>query len=288
MIKYIVLLSVIALVKSVPANDIIPHPDTVDEKAETFFNEFEDLPGVDTGYSEEHFDLDDHDLMEDREQIGSKTVIIKHAIWFNDEGVDANKVLYDADFSMPNFTEFYVGSYFAKKMHKSLKAYATRSGKYCFIRFELQAWARNTDFDLRKNRVFYFECSKLQAGKAFWRLMNEDCPYPPIKPCPPVVEEVCYMHTRKAEDFIEHSFEAYGKGNSNAILHCYVEVLTVTKKGSVETMCTRDALVKGWEALTQNKLDVLMHSADHVADNDKEGQTFTYNEETTKTKFKAK
>lgn len=69
---------------------------------------------------------------------------------------------------------------------------------------------------------------------------------------------------------VNHSLKAYGEGNSEGIIHCYVEALTKTKKGDVETMCTKEAVVEGWEALTQSKLDELNATADLITDTENE------------------
>lgn len=58
-----------------------------------------------------------------------------------------------------------------------------------------------------------------------------------------------------------------GEGNSDAILECYVEVLKKSKRGSVETKCTEDAVVAGWEKLSGSKLGELMSNASLVTDN---------------------
>ena len=152
---------------------------------------------------------------------------------------------------MPNLSEYFVGTYHAVKMNKFLKAYATKADKWCFIRFELEPRSGDVfDINTKNNKLFFFECALNIEGKAFWREMNENCPYPPIKPISPVVEELCFMHAKKSADFIDHALDAYGEGNSEGIVHCYVKVLTETKKGDVETMCSKNAIVDGWEALT--------------------------------------
>lgn len=101
--------------------------------------------------------------------------------------------------------------------------------------------------------------------------MNEECPYPPVMPHPPVVEEICFMQAQKAEDFVEFAFDSYGEGNSQGIIECYVEVLKKAKKGDVETMCTKDAIVEGWEKLTAKGIEDLLVAGGTVEDNDKGG-----------------
>ena len=119
--------------------------------------------------------------------------------------------------------------------------------------------------------------------------MNSQCPYPPVKPLPPVTEEVCYMHVKKAKDFISHSFESYGEGNSYGVIACYVEVLTNTKRGDVGTKCTLNAVEAGWEALTNHKLEAITSGEGvNVVDNLLGGQDITYDEKAKTTTLNAK
>jgi len=101
--------------------------------------------------------------------------------------------------------------------------------------------------------------------------MNEDCPYPTIIPEPPVVEEVCYMHAKKARDIVTHMFEAYGEENTDSFNNCYIEHVKKIQKPSIETMCSKEAFVTGWEALTHKELSELQASADGVEDLDNGG-----------------
>jgi len=50
-----------------------------------------------------------------------------------------------------------------------------------------------------------------------------------------------------------------------------VEVLKKAKKGDVETMCTKDAIVEGWEKLTAKGIEDLLVAGGTVEDNDKGG-----------------
>jgi hypothetical protein len=57
-----------------------------------FFAEFADLPG--TEYEDEHFDLQEHELLEktdDQEEI--RVVITRHSKWFEEHGINPEKVL---------------------------------------------------------------------------------------------------------------------------------------------------------------------------------------------------
>lgn len=97
--------------------------------------------------------------------------------------------------------------------------------------------------------------------------MDENCPYPTIIPLPPVIEEICYMQARINEDFLEFAFDAYGEGNSEGIISCYIEALVKIKKGDVETICTRDSVVEGWQKLTGKMLEDIIDNSEQVQDN---------------------
>jgi len=68
------------------------------------------------------------------------------------------------------------------------------------------------------------------------------------------------MQVKRGKDIVNTSVDAYGEGNSEAVIHCYVEALVKHDKGDVETKCTKEALVKGWESLTNRKLTDLENS----------------------------
>jgi hypothetical protein len=94
---------------------------------------------------------------------------------------------------MPNFTEHFVGQYLSTKLDRRLHTYATKADTWCFVRFELEVQDRHeTVKDLLKNAVFFFECSLQLSTGAFFREMNKECPYPPIRPIEAPVEEICY------------------------------------------------------------------------------------------------
>lgn len=89
---------------------------------------------------------------------------------------------------------------------------------------------------------------------AYFRAMDENCPMPVSKIQPPVVEELCYMQVRRAKSTVDWLLYAYGEGNSEAIYSCYIEAIVAIDIGDVESMCTKDALIEGWEAMTESSL----------------------------------
>ena len=180
---------------------------------------------------------------------------------------------------MDNNTEEFVMKVFSDKDKKTLKVFATKADQWCFIRI---GTAKD---DVRH---FFFNCSLQVEGKAFFRAMNDECPYPPVKPQPPVIEEICYRQVQKAKNFIDYSFEAYGKENSAGVVECYVKALKKTKSGDVETMCTKDAVIEGWEALSKTKLDDLIENADELITKDDGELEFKYDEKNTEEKFNEK
>ena len=68
------------------------------------------------------------------------------------------------------------------------------------------------------------------------------------------------------KDFVSHNLDSYGKGNSEAITECLIEVLTTVKKGNVEVLCAKDAVMAGWEKVTQEKLDFLKKNGKMTVD----------------------
>lgn len=48
------------------------------------------------------------------------------------------------------------------------------------------------------------------------------------------------MHAKKAEDFVEFVLSLPGEDeDSGAVVACYIDVLKKTKKGNVETKCSK-------------------------------------------------
>ena len=37
------------------------------------------------------------------------------------------------------------------------------------------------------------------AGEPYFRVLNKECPYPPVSPPTPPVEKICYLQARKAD-----------------------------------------------------------------------------------------
>lgn len=56
------------------------------------------------------------------------------------------------------------------------------------------------------------------------------------------------------------SVSAYGEKSASGVIICYLEALKKTKP-SVETMCTEEALVAGWEGISQKEIDDLTNGA---------------------------
>jgi len=71
---------------------------------------------VESSYQDQNFDLEEQDLLKEDpngEPVWLNTT--KHDPWFNEENIDPEQVQFDAEYSMPNFQEYYVGEYMAKK-----------------------------------------------------------------------------------------------------------------------------------------------------------------------------
>lgn len=239
-------------------------PPVGEEQDDDFFQEFADLPGADTddNYEDEHFELERHDLYDDEEvREVDRIVTTVHDEWFSDNNVDPQQILDEANWGLDNHVEQFVGNVYPSPNPDNVEyqVYANKADQWCFVKI-----GRGT----ADQKVFFFECEKILEGKAFLRAMNEDCTYPPVVIQPPVVEEICYMQAKKGKDIVSQTVAAYGDENSTSVVDCYVEALTKVKQGDVETMCTKDAVVEEWEALTHTKLEELHANADEVVDVD--------------------
>lgn len=103
----------------------------------------------------------------------------------------------------------------------------------------------------------------------------------------PPTEKECYVFAKKATDLVETSINAYGDGNAHQVIDCFIEAIKRTKKGSVETMCTEEALIDGWTKLTNKELESLKTGADIISENGK-NTVYEYNEQVTSEKVNAK
>lgn len=87
------------------------------------------------------------------------------------------------------------------------------------------------------------------------------------------------MQVRRAKEIVETSVNVYGEGNSNAIISCYIEVLTKHDKADVETMCTKEAIVEGWGKLTNKEISELENSNyDQIITGENGEKKYVYNE----------
>jgi len=47
------------------------------------------------------------------------------------------------------------------------------------------------------------------------------------------------MHAKKAEDFVEFIVNMPGEDDSGEVVGCFIDILKKSKKGDVETKCTK-------------------------------------------------
>jgi hypothetical protein len=86
-----------------------------------------------------------------------------------------------------NNQEEFIMSVISSKLNQKLDVYSTRSDKWCFIQLRQGSW----EGALKDS--FFFECGLYLMGEAYFRKMDQNCPYPEVKPHVSIVEEVCYM-----------------------------------------------------------------------------------------------
>lgn len=128
--------------------------------------------------------------------------------------------------------------------NNSYEGHITKSGAYCFLRLT------NNNVDHR----FFFKCSAKALGEAYFRALNDECPYPPTTPPTPPTEEVCYLYAKRAADNVNQLVDAIGEKNAAGVYNCYISVILNVTPGNLESMCTREAVASEWQAITAEDL----------------------------------
>lgn len=140
---------------------------------------------------------------------------------------------------MPDNEEHAIGSVSA--VPSNFQGFITRSDGYCFIRLHRDS----------VDHKFFFNCNVLGMGEeVFFRVLNDECPYPPVSPPSPPAEEVCYLYAKKAAETINSVVKYVGKESAEKFAACLITVVTTTTPGNLESLCSRKALEGEWMAVT--------------------------------------
>lgn len=100
---------------------------------------------------------------------------------------------------MPDNQEHSIGT--ISSSTGNFEGYITRSNGYCFLRL------KQNGSDYR----FFFSCSALLIDEVYFRVLNDECPYPPINPPSPPAEEVCYLYAKRAAENVSNIVTAIGE-----------------------------------------------------------------------------
>lgn len=210
------------------------------------------------------------DLVEDEEV----TLRVQPA-FFENEQINVESLMNPTYWSMPDNEETTIGT-----VHSSsgnYQGFVTRSNEYCFLK-------------LTKNNVdhkFFFKCEALVEGYVYFRILNDECPYPMINPPSPPTEEVCFLYAKRASDNVKKIVETVGE-LSEGVLECYIKVIETVQPGNLESQCTREAISSEWKAITAQDLKKL--SEENVTTyTDEKGIThYEFKAETNQTIIEAK
>ena len=142
---------------------------------------------------------------------------------------------------MPDNQEHTIGN--ISSSNGDYLGFITRSNGYCFLRLN------KSSADYR----FFFKCDALTTGEGYFRVLNDECPYPPVNPPSPPAEEVCYLYAKRASDNVQNIVTAIGEKNAQGFFNCYLKIVE-ERQPNLESMCTREAVYSEWQAITQTDL----------------------------------
>lgn len=110
--------------------------------------------------------------------------------WFETNGVDVATILKASNWNMPDNQEHHIGKVESSNGNGPFEGFITRSNGYCFLRLN------KSGSDAR----FFLKCSVLITKDVFFRVLNDECPYPPVNPPSPPAEEVCFLYAKRAAE----------------------------------------------------------------------------------------
>lgn len=131
----------------------------------------------------DYFEMKKHNML--GKTIVTKKVVTKdHSPFFKRNKISGDDILEQVTYDMKPNKEVFVSKVFASHREQNLSVYATKQGRYCFLKMK----GPN-----KFQRRFYCRCSDIIQGKCFWRNLNKDCLYPPVNPPRPPVLRACYL-----------------------------------------------------------------------------------------------
>lgn len=182
-------------------------------------------------------DLDtenDLSLSEFMDLVEEETVTTRvQPAFFENSGVDPAALARPEYWNMPDNEEHLIGD--VASNGAPYRMTVTKSNNYCFLKL-----ARSGN-----EYAFFFNCDALLESPLFFRELQEECPYPLVKPPSPPTEEVCYLYAKRAAETIEKTITVLGE-NAERVADCYISVVEKTTPGKLESKCTREAIQYEW------------------------------------------
>lgn len=197
-------------------------------------------------------------------------------MWFRDNSVDPENIIRISSWNMPDNVEHSIGSIPSSQLQ--FQGSITRSNGYCFLKL-----SRNG-----KDFKFFFKCSALITGEVYFRILGDECPYPPTNPPSPPSEQVCYLYAKRAAETVSNLVTAIGEKGAKGFLSCYISVLETVKPGNLESMCTRQGAGAEWHSITKQDLREAAQNSVQTWTDDKGITHYEFKEEKTTEIIKAK
>lgn len=163
--------------------------------------------------------------------------------WIEENKFDVQAITNLFPAGAENYVEYNFGKFPASKLAEDFSITGIKTTRWCFLKF-----------DGSITKKFFFECLQRKLNnEIFLRVVNDECPYPPVKEVQPPIQQSCYMHYRLSQDAVSSIVSAVGEGNADSIIECVITAMVTKPKPDVETMCSKDAFVAGWESLSGKK-----------------------------------
>lgn len=160
--------------------------------------------------------------------------------WIEDNKFDVQAITNLFPASAESYVEYDFGKFRAQDLAEDFVITGIKTTRWCFLKFSGSI-----------QKKFFFECLQRKLNnEIFLRVVNEDCPYPPVKDVQPPIQQSCFMHYRLSQEAVSSIVDAVGEGNADSIIDCVITAMVNKPNPDVETMCSKEAFVAGWEALS--------------------------------------
>lgn len=189
-------------------------------------------------------DLSLHEYFKDQDLGEEISTTKSQPTFFANSGVNAEALIVPSYWAIPDNEEHDIGLVSSNDL--PFRGYVARSNNYCFLKLVRDS----------HSYPFFFKCDLLATNEVYFRVMEDECPYPLVNPPTPPAEEVCYLYAKRAAENVDRIYEAIGD-KSEGVLECYISVIQTVTPGNLESICTREAVASEWRAITATELNTL-------------------------------